>query len=213
MIGGRGGRAATVSRPRKLVLGAALLLAPGLLSACGEEERATSLHGSPVDPPFTVSSQELVDTDGAAYSLTEDTDKRLTLVFFGYTNCPDICGTVLGNLGSALTRLDEEDREQVEVVFVTTDPARDTGEVVRDYLDRFDPSFIGVTGELADIEAVAASVAVGMGEELPSGGYEVDAHSTQVTGIDVADQAPVFWPQTTSPSQFAEDIHNLLRED
>lgn len=193
---------------------AGVLLAVLALTSCGDDEpTADSLHGSPVDPPFTVSSQELVDTDGAPYSLTDDTDKRLTLVFFGYTNCPDICGTVLGNLASALTRLDEDDREQVEVVFVTTDPARDTGEVVRGYLDRYDPAFIGVTGELADIEAVAASVAVGMGEELPSGGYEVDAHSTQVTGIDIGDEAPIFWPQTTSPSEFAEDIHTLLRED
>jgi protein SCO1/2 len=191
-----------------------LLVAPLLLlSACGDDKQATGLHGSPVDPPFTVSSQELEDTDGAAYSLTADTDERLTLVFFGYTNCPDICGKVLGNLSSALTRLDEDDRAQVAVVFVTTDPARDTGEVVRAYLDRYDPSFTGVTGELADIERVAASVAVGMGEKLPSGGYEVDAHTTTVTGIDVADEAPVFWSQETSPSEFAEDIHALLRED
>jgi protein SCO1/2 len=160
-----------------------------------------------------VSSQQLVDTDGAAYSLTADTDARLTMVFFGYTHCPDICGMVLGNLSSALTRLDEKELEQVEVVFVTTDPARDTGEVVRAYLDRFDPAFTGVTGELTDIERVAASVGVGMGEKLPSGGYEVDAHTTTVTGIDVGDEAPIFWSQTTSPSEFAEDISALLRED
>jgi len=196
-----------------LALGAALVIASGLLTACGDDKQATSLHGSPVDPPFAVSSQQLVDADGGAYSLTADTDARLTLVFFGYTHCPDICGTVLGNLSSALTRLDEKEREQVEVVFVTTDPARDTGDVVRDYLDRYDPGFTGVTGELADIERVAASVGVGMGEKLPSGGYEVDAHTTTVTGIDVGDEAPIYWTQTTSPSEFAEDINALLRED
>jgi len=196
-----------------LALGAALVIASGLLTACGDDKQATSLHGSPVDPPFAVSSQQLVDADGGAYSLTVDTDARLTLVFFGYTHCPDICGTVLGNLSSALTRLDEKEREQVEVVFVTTDPARDTGDVVRDYLDRYDPGFTGVTGELADIERVAASVGVGMGEKLPSGGYEVDAHTTTVTGIDVGDEAPIYWTQTTSPSEFAEDINALLRED
>lgn len=192
---------------------AALLLALLPLAACGDDKQATDLHGSQVDPPFTVSAQELVDTDGEPFSLTADTDERLTMVFFGYTNCPDICGRVLGNLSSAMTRLDEKDREQVEVVFVTTDPARDTGEVVRGYLDRYDPSFTGVTGDLADIEQVAASVAVGMGDELPSGGYDVDAHTTTVTGIDIADEAPIFWSQETSPSQFAEDIHYLLRED
>jgi protein SCO1/2 len=197
---------------RRAIAAAALV---GLLSACGGQTAAGSMEltGTRLDPPFEVAPTPLADTEGEAYSLTEDTDEDLTLVFFGYTHCPDICGTVLGNLSSALTRLDGKEREQVEVVFVTTDPARDSGEVVRDYLDRYDPGFTGVTGELADIEQVAASVGVGMGEELPSGGYEVDAHTTTVTGIDVADEAPIFWSQTTSPSEFAEDITALLRED
>lgn len=192
----------------------ALLLTLGVaLGACSDDKTAVELHGNQVDPPFTVSGQQLVDTDGAAFSITTDTDKRLTMVFFGYTNCPDICGIVLGNLSSALTRLDDDDRDQVEVVFVTTDPGRDTGPVLRDYLDKFDPEFIGLTGDLPDLERVAASVAVGLGDELPSGGYEVDAHTTTVTGIDVAGQAPVYWSQDTSPAEFASDIHLLLRED
>jgi protein SCO1 len=93
---------------------------------------------------------------------------------------------------------------------VTTDPDRDTGPVLRDYLDRFDPTFTGLTGDLDDISEVAKSVAVGMGEELPSGGYEVDAHSTQVTGIDAEDEAPVYWHQETSSAEFAHDIHTML---
>jgi protein SCO1/2 len=189
---------------------AALVLA---LTACGDDKTATSLTGQQVDPPFTVSDQQLVDTAGSPYSLTADTDKRLTMVFFGYTHCPDICGLVLGNLASALNQLDESDRDQVDVVFVTTDPMRDDEAAVRTYLDRYDPGFVGLTGELGDIERVAASVAVGMGDKLPSGGYEVDAHTTTVTGIDVGDQAPIYWSQTTSPGEFADDIHALLKED
>ena len=200
-------------RGRALIVGVPALLVMSLLAGCGDDDQATGLHGAQVDPPFTVASQPLVDTDGEEFSLTADTDERLTMVFFGYSNCPDICGTVLGNLSIAMTRLDADDRDQVEVVFVTTDPARDTGEVVRDYLDRYDPEFTGLTGDLADIEQVAASVGVGLGEELPSGGYEVDAHTTTITGIDVGDQAPIYWSQDTSPSEFAEDIHTLLRED
>jgi len=196
-------------RSRVLALLPALLL----IAACSDDDKATELSGSPVDPPFTVSSQELVDTDGEPFSLTEDSEKRLTLVFFGYTNCPDICDKVLSNLSSAMTRLSDADHDQVDVVFVTTDPERDTEEVVRRYVDRYDPEFIGVTGELGDIEQVAASVGVGMGEKLPSGGYEVDAHTTTVTGIDIDDEAPIYWSQDTSPSEFAEDIHTLLRED
>ena len=53
-------------------------------------------------------------------------------------------------------------------------------------------------------------VAVRVGEKLPSGGYEVDAHSTQVTAIDAEDQAPVYWSQTTSSAELADDVHNLL---
>jgi protein SCO1/2 len=190
----------------------ALLLLLGLtLTGCGGNDvQAGDLHGRIVDPPFEVATTALVDTDGNAYSLTADTDKRLTLVFFGYTNCPDICGTVMGNLASAMTRLDTSDRDQVDVVFVTTDPERDTGPVLRRYLDRFDKSFIGVTGPIDDIAAVGRSVAVGMGEKLPTGGYDVDAHTTQVTAIDSDDEAPMYWSQSTTSQQFAADIHTLL---
>ena len=118
----------------------------------------------------------------------------------------------MGNLASAMTRLDDRDRDQVDVVFVTTDPDRDTGEVLRRYLDRYDTSFIGVTGPLDEIAAVGESIAVGMGEKLPTGGYEVDAHTTQVTGIDSDDEAPIYWSQSTSSEQFAQDIHTLLGE-
>ncbi len=190
-----------------------LSLVLGLAACGGDDAEPGELHGSVLDPPFEVADDDLVATDGSTYSLTGSTDKRLTLAFFGYTNCPDICGTVMGNLASAMTRLDDEEREQVEVVFVTTDPERDTEEALRGYLDRFDPSFVGVTGEIEDIAHVASSVAVGMGEQLPTGGYEVDAHSTQVTAIDSADQAPVYWRSTTSSAQFAQDIHTLLGDD
>ncbi len=195
---------------------AALALLGGLSGCGGDEVKAGDLHGHVIDPPFTVSKEALVDTDGQPYSLAENTDKRLTLVFFGYTNCPDICGMVMGNLASAMTRLDAQDRDQVDVVFVTTDPARDTGPVLRRYLDRYDPSFIGVTDDPADpeglqaITSVARSVAVGMGTKLPTGGYDVNTHTTQVTGIDSEDEAPIFWSQTTSSAQFAQDIHTLL---
>ena len=194
------------------VLGAALLL-PALAACGGSDVKAGDLHGHVLDPPFKVSATTLEDTDGQPFSLVDDTHKRLTLVFFGYTNCPDICGTVMGNLASAMTRLDDRDRDQVDVVFVTTDPERDTPEVLRRWLDHIDKDFIGVTdapADIARIAAVAKSVAVGMGDPLPTGGYDVDAHTTQVTGIDSDDEAPIYWGQSTSSLQFAQDIHTLL---
>jgi protein SCO1 len=191
----------------------AFLLVMALTGCNANDVKAGDLHGKVLDPPFKVAGTDLEDTDGQPYSLVGNTDKRLTLVFFGYTNCPDICGTVMGNLASAMTRLDDRDRDQVDVVFVTTDPERDTPEVLRRWLDHLDKDFIGVTDDPADIAAIAAvakSVAVGMGDPLPTGGYDVDAHTTQVTGIDSDDEAPIYWGQSTSSLQFAEDIHTLL---
>ena len=85
------------------------------------------------------------------YDLATDATKPLTLVFFGYTHCPDICQVVMANIASALTRLDDAQRAQVGMVFVTTDPARDDAATLRAYLDRFDPSLRGLTGDLPEI--------------------------------------------------------------
>ncbi|WP_036563463.1 SCO family protein [Nocardioides halotolerans] len=192
------------------VLALALALVVALAGCGGSDVEAGDLTGKVLDPPFTVAGDALVDTDGQPYSLTDDTEKRLTLVFFGYTHCPDICSTVMTTIASALTRLDDRDRDQVDVVFVTTDPERDTPDVLRRWLDHIDKDFVGVTGPIDEIAAVGRSIAVGMGDPLPSGGYDVDAHTTQVTGIDSADEAPIYWSQTTSSKQFADDIHILL---
>ncbi|GAA1452056.1 SCO family protein [Mycobacterium cookii] len=204
-----------MARGRALA-GLALL---GLLAACGSEVGAGpgaasgELSGTVLDPPFEVDPTALVDTSGAAYSLTEDTDKDLTLVFFGYTSCPDICGQVMATLAGTLARLDDEQKERLDVVFVTTDPARDTGEVVEDYVSAFDDSIVGVTGPLDDIIGVARSmaVAVDQGEKLPSGGYEV-THGTRVLAIDADDESTMMWDQDVSQAELAGDVALLLDE-
>ena len=72
-----------------------------LLAACGG--KADALSGAVLDQPYVVPATALTDTDGASYSLTDSTDRRLTLVFFGYTNCPDICTVVMSTLASAMS--------------------------------------------------------------------------------------------------------------
>jgi protein SCO1/2 len=187
------------------------------LVACGgsgSDEDAGGLHGTRLDPPFEVAATPLTDTAGRPYSLTADTDKDLTLVFFGYTHCPDICQAVMSSLATAMTRLDEQDRARVDVVFVTTDPARDTEPVLERYLAHYDPSFVGLTGDLDTIVDVAKPLGVGVtqGEKLPSGGYDI-THGTTITGIDSADEGAVYWGEETSSADFAADIHTLLDED
>ena len=180
------------------------------LTACGgggEVEFSGVTHD-----PYRVPATPLTDTDGSPYSLMKDTTKPLTLVFFGYTHCPDICPLVMSSLASAMTRLDDADRKDVDVVFVTTDPARDTGAVLRGYLDHYDPAFIGLTGELQTIVDVAKPLAVYVadGTKLASGGYDLNAHSTQVTAIGSDDTSTVLWDMDTSSAQFAADIKAIL---
>lgn len=195
------------------LLAAVLLPVVLVLAACGGGASGASLTGAVLDQPYVVPTTPLTDTDGASYSLADSTDKRLTLVFFGYTHCPDICTVVMSTLASAMTRLDDADRENVDVVFVTTDPARDDGPTIRRYLDRIDPDFIGLTGPLGTIVKIGNALAVGItqGNKLPSGGYDI-THSTAVLGIDGKDQVPVLWTQDTSATQFASDIHQLLAD-
>ncbi|MBF4767367.1 SCO family protein [Nocardioides agariphilus] len=190
-------------------LAAILATTAVLLTACGGGDDA--ITGAVLTEPYVVPSVSLTDTGGSSYSLADNTDKRLTLVFFGYTHCPDICQVVMSTLASAMTRLDDADRKQVDVVFVTTDPARDDAKALRDYLDRFDPTFIGLTGPLPTIIDVGKplAVAIEQGERLPSGGYDV-AHGTAVLGIDSDDKVSIVWTQGTSATQFASDVHHLL---
>jgi protein SCO1/2 len=201
---------------RRTLAALAVLAGLTLLAGCGGNagnaaESDGGLRGAVLDTPYVVPAAPLRDTTGAEYSLTRDTDKPITLVFFGYTHCPDICQVVMSTVASALTRLDDADRERVEVAFVTTDPARDTGPVLRKYLAHFDPEFIGLTGDLDTIVKIGKPLAVAVenGEKLPSGGYDV-VHSTHVSGIGSDDEVSIVWTQGTSAADFASDIHQLL---
>jgi protein SCO1/2 len=205
---------------RRRALGALLAVAALALTGCGgaADDPPVSVvssdnggyHGTHLDDPYVVPDVALTDDDGAPYSLAKD-PAPLKVVFFGYTNCPDICQAVMSTIASAVTRLDADQRKQVRVVFVTTDPARDTGPALRSYLARFDPDFTGVTGDLQQIIALGdpLKVYVDKGQKLPSGGYEVD-HSTYVFGV-TGDRAQTVWTQGTSPAAMAADIIKLLK--
>ncbi len=200
-----------VHRGLTAVLAAVALAAGACGSSASGDDAGDAFAGTVLGSPYAVDPTPLTATDGSDFSLASDTEARLTLVFFGYTQCPDICGIVMAQLASAVQQLDAEDREQVQVVYVTTDPARDSPGVLRSYLDRLDPSFEGLTGDLSAIEQIGESVAVGFTREdrLPSGGYEV-THSTQVLALDTGDEVPVLWGQETTASQYAADVHTLL---
>jgi protein SCO1/2 len=196
-----------------LVLPAVLLAL--LVTGCSTGSDG-EFSGIRLDTPYEVPADvTLTDTDGEAYSLADDTDKPLTLVFFGYTHCPDYCPAVMGSIAASMNRLSDEDRDEVDVVFVTTDPARDDEAALRDYLDRFDSEFVGLTGELTSIVALGDPLAIYVadGKELATGGYDLGGHTTATLAIDENDEAVALWKQGTSAVEYAEDIHALLAED
>ena len=174
------------------------------------------MFGAVLTEPYTAPDVPLTATDGADYRLdrgTAEAGDELTLVFFGYTHCPDICQVVMADIASALTRLDDEQRASVGMQFVTTDPARDDRATLRAYLDRFDPGFGGLTGPLDRIVEVgnALGVPVEKGEKMPSGGYEVN-HGTQVVGVLPDGTAPIVWTEGTGPERIAQDISTILTD-
>ena len=195
---------------RRALLPVLALLLGVTMTACAKSS-ADTFTGAVLHEPYHAPATELTDTEGHPYSLADSTHKRLTLIFFGYTHCPDECPTTMATLASAMLQLDASDRSNVQVVFVTTDPARDTQTVIRDWLDHFSKDFVGLTGPLPTIKRVAQQVGVPIakGRRLPSGGYDV-THGTQVLGMDGSNKIPVVWTLGTTAPEFAHDIHQLL---
>jgi protein SCO1/2 len=168
-------------------------------------------NGIALDEPYAVPDLELTDTEGEPFDLAAQS--RRTLVFFGYTNCPDICQIVMSTIASAVSKLSDSERDRLQVAFVTTDPARDTPKALRTYLDRYNPDFVGVTGSLDQVTALGEpmDIFVKHGKKLPSGGYEV-SHSTVVISVREA-AGDLVWTGTTSPAQMAADLKKILKAD
>ena len=168
-------------------------------------------RGAALTQPYQMPDLTLTDTSGSSFDLVQDTTKPVTLVFFGYTSCPDVCNMVLADIASAFTRLDPKVAQNVQMLFVTTDPARDKPAVIDEYLSRFHPAFEGLTAPMGTIKETARPLGVaieGM-NRLPSGGYEV-GHSSQVIGFAADDTARVVWTQGTPVEDLVADIHTLV---
>ncbi|CAB4741904.1 unannotated protein [freshwater metagenome] len=202
------------TRRSVLAGGLAAVLAPVLVACGGDEAPSGTLTAARVDPPFEVADIALASTGGDLLSLA-DPGARLSVVFFGYTHCPDVCPLVMSSISIALTRLAPEEREQVQLVFVTTDPARDDEARLSRYLERYDPTAVGLTGDLEEIKALAESVGIFVAdaEELASGGFDLGSHGSQVVAVAGEGRAPVFWRQDVSSAALASDLSLLLRSD
>jgi protein SCO1/2 len=222
-----------------------LLLSAGLLcavTACGGSSTpaapvpaAAAYHG--VEPQGTVHRPEFVltDTTGRTYDFAAQTEGRPTFLYFGYTHCPDECPTAMADLAAALRKAPAALRDKARVVFVTTDPKRDTPAVLRRWLDQFSTGFVGLLGTQAELDR--AQTATGIQPAYPEGpvptvsghpdehvhkpgtaphkhfgplGYSV-AHSAVIFAYNAADLLPVVYPGGVTPSDIAADLPVLAR--
>jgi protein SCO1/2 len=137
-----------------------------------------------LNPPRLMAESLLVQHDGTPFSNATMRDKW-TLMFFGFSYCPDICPTTMQSLMNSVNKVEQAGIENVQVVFVSVDPERDTPERLREYLSHFDEDFIGVTGQLADIEEFTRSIGVVFAHHSPdeTGYYAVD-HSAVILVIN-----------------------------
>jgi protein SCO1 len=213
-------RPAALALARVLALAVAAALLAGCGSASGSESgqqghdhgsapatvegAADKYAGLDLAEPYRRPSFTLTDTDGAAYDFREHTDGKPTLLFFGYTQCPDVCPTTLADIAVALRGMDLAVAQQVQVVFVTTDPKTDTPTVLAEYLRRFDADlptpFVGLTGDQQAIDQAQLSAGVPLAEE------EGRVHSSLLLLYGGDDEAHVAFDAGNTSRDIAHDL-------
>lgn len=165
-----------------------------------------------VEPYPAAPEMELTRSDGSSFRLSEMRGE-IVLVFFGYTTCPDVCPATLAELNQALSKLADLDAAQVKVVFVTVDPERDSPELVQEYVERFNPAFVGLGGSEAQLAQTWQ--AYGVFREIVQGGsaagYLIN-HTARVTLIDRQGNLRVSFGFDTPVEDIVHDLKLVLDE-
>lgn len=198
---------------RRLLNSIAVLTVLALgLTACANDRavpvaEATGVRAVRLSGPIAKPNVVLTDTASEAYALRTRTAGRITLLYFGYTFCPDVCPTTMADIALAVRSLPAATRAKVAVVLLTTDPARDTPAVIRRWLSHFDPAFVGLTGDQATIYSAAKQVGVPLKAPRPEadGTYEVQ-HGAQVLAFGLDGTARYAYSAGTPATDFAHDL-------
>jgi protein SCO1/2 len=183
-------------------------LAGFLLAGEIDSSRPVLASGTWLPQAKPIADFHLIDSQGRAFSRTSLLGHP-TLLYFGFTHCPDECPDTL----AALARVREQAQlPGLQVLFVTMDPQRDTPAVLAGYLRHFDPSFLGLTGDPAEIRRIAASLGIGITRiNLPGGGYDFD-HTMAILLFDSgAREVGVFTPPF-DPRQLAQSLRGVAPE-
>lgn len=168
-----------------------------------------TLKAGVFEPPRAAPELALDASSGGELSLASYRGK-VVLLGFGFTSCPEVCPTTLATLAQARKRLGAQG-EQLQVVYVTVDPERDSAERMRVYLGGFDPSFVGGTGAPAQLAAVRKNYGV-MAERKAFGNSYTVAHSSSVYLIDQKGLLRGMMPYGRLPDDYVHDVRALLSE-
>jgi len=189
-----------------VVLGLALVLVGWYVM-----DQNYTYQGVLIDPPARAADFELTDQHGQPFRLSDQKGK-IVLIFFGYTNCPDVCPVTLSEFRQIKEQLRDQ-ADQVEFVYITVDPERDTVERLGQYMTNFDPEFYGLTGEMNDLEEVWTSYGVYRAkQEMGSAaGYLMD-HTARTYLIDQQSNWHLNYPFGMEVEKIVADIRHLLNE-
>lgn len=205
------------SIPAGLVAATVMLVsgcaAPAAEPAAGvlvSTQGASDFRGTQIDPPLAMPTQAFTDTEGRAVTLAEVADGT-TVVIFAYTKCPDVCNAQLAALAAALRRSSDEVQGAINVVMVTTDPARDDRAAMRSYLDGFGDGYVGLRAELPTTQAAAQTMGVSIerGKPTGDGGYEVD-HTAALFGFNARQEGVVLWQPGVAVADLVTDLETLV---
>jgi protein SCO1/2 len=174
--------------------------------------KSVSFKGTSYGEPYPKAAQiELKKSNGEMFRLSDQKGK-IVLLFFGFTYCTDVCPTTLANLKQALNTLGEDKAKSVEVVFVSVDPERDTPDVIQQYVERFDKSYIGLSGSMADLQKVWDGYGI-YREKVPSDSptdYEIE-HTARVFLIDGSGNLRLSYGTDNLTEQVSNDLNILLK--
>ena len=175
------------------------------LAACSRDPqfRSTDITGAPYGNQL-----ELTDHSGKLRHL-EDWRGKAVVVVFGFTHCPDVCPTTLADIAQALKELGA-DAQRVQVLMVSVDPERDTPESLGKYVTAFDPSFIGLRGDLAATKKVASEFKIYFETRKTGETYSVD-HSAQLYVIDPQGRLRLLVRHDRIAQDLAPDLRAILR--
>ena len=207
-------------KPRsQIALGLAAVLvlisavAIGYIATRGDDDSGPANYmGAIISNPVEMPNLVLTDQDGKTFDLQKETEGVVSLVYVGYTHCPDICPTHLAEMNAALRDLPKDVAEKVKVIFITSDPERDTPEVLKKYLSAFNPSFIGLTGtrEQTDAAQEALGVPVAEREDLGVGNYAVN-HAAYVIAYTKDHVAHTVYPSGMGRKEWINDLPLLVK--